>query len=119
MQPKVNYPAAQIVAHGTSAPLNSSTTTVVGIPRASSGGKPAFLRIALSAGAAYVRGATTATAVSVTTADSIVTANEALYLNCVGMGAIGGLQIGSTNAIMQVAPLEEGVLDVPTVASVV
>lgn len=119
MQPKVNYPAAQIVAHGTSAPLNSSTTTVVGIPRASSGGKPAFLRIALSAGAAYVRGGSTATSATVTTADSIVTANEALYLNCVGMGAIGGLQIGATNAIMQVSPLEEGVFDVPTVVSVV
>lgn len=119
MQPKVNYPAAQIVAHGTSAALNSSTTVVVGIPVASSGGKPAFLRIALSAGAAYVRGGTTATSTSVTTADSIVTSNEALYLNCVGLSNIGALQIGATNAILQVSPLEEGVLTAPTVASVV
>lgn len=117
MQPKVNYPASQIVARGGSAPLNSSTTVVVAIPVASSGGKPAFIRLALSAGAAYVRGAATATSATATTGDSILTANEALYLNCVGMGAIGALQIGSTNAIMQVSPLEEGVLTAPTVSS--
>lgn len=119
MRPVVNYPAAQIVTKGGSAPLNSTNSTVVSIPITSSGGKPVFVRVALSAGAAYVRGGSTATSATATTGDSIVSANEALYLNCVGMGAIAGLQIGATNAIMQVSPLEEGALSAPTVASVV
>ena len=119
MRPVVNYPAAQIVTTGASGPLNSSVTTVVSIPITSSKGKPSFVRVALSAGAAYVKGAPTATSATATTGDTIVTSSEALWLNCVGLGAIGGLQIGATNAIMQVSPLEEGALSAPTVASVV
>ncbi len=118
-KPTTNYPAAQIVTKGGSAPLNSSTTTVVSIPITSSGLKPSYVRIALSAGAAYVRGGPTATSTTATTGDTIVTTNEALWLNCVGLAAIGGLQIGNTNAIMQISPLEEGALGAPTVASVV
>lgn len=119
LKANTSYPAAQIVTKGGSAPLNSSNSTVVSIPITSSGLKPAYVRVALSAGAAYIRGGMTATSATATTGDSIVTTQEALWLNCVGLGAIAGLQIGSTNVIMQVSPLEEGALGAPTVASVV
>ncbi len=118
MRPVVNYPAGQIVARGGSAPLNSTSSVVVSIPLTSGLSKPSFVRISLSAGAAYVRGGATATSASATTGDSIVTSSEALWLNTVGMGAIAGLQIGNTNTVMQVSPLEEGALSAPTVSSV-
>ncbi len=125
MRPVVNYPAGQIVARGGSATLNSSNSVVMGIPITSGGIKPSFVRVSIAktdgsvGGAAYVRGGATATSTSATTGDSIVTSQEALWLNTVGMGAVAGLQIGNTNTVLQVSPLEEGALGAPTVASVV
>lgn len=108
IKPILSVPVSTIVRRGGSALLNSSVTQVVEIPSDSSGKSPAFVRVALSAGAAYVAISTAATSATATTGHTIVTANEALWMNCVGLKAIGGLQIGNTNAIMQVSPLEEG-----------
>ena len=108
MQPKVNYPAGQINARGISAALNSSNSVVMAAPITSAGYKAAYWRMQLSAGAAYVRIGASASSVTATTGDTIITSNEALYINSLGANAVAGLQIGSTNAILQVSPLEEG-----------
>jgi hypothetical protein len=110
MQPRVNYPAAQIVNSATAPMLATSSSQVVLIPPTSAGGKPAFIRIAISAGAAFVNcGQNTST--TATTADTIVTASEALWLNTIGYGAVAFLQTAPGGAAFgSVDACEEGAL---------
>lgn len=114
MRTIVNYPSAQIVGPTVSTPaLSTSSSAVVRIPNASSGNKPSFIRVALSAGSAHVRigSDTSTTAVS---SDTIITSTEALWLNTLGYGAVSVRQAlgsaGTAGAVVSVSPCEEGVL---------
>lgn len=110
MQPRVNYPAAQIVNSVTAPQLSTSTSQVCVVPSTSAGGKPAFLRISISSGAAFVNCGQN-TSVTATTADSIVTAYEALWLNTIGYGAVAFLQCAPGGAAFgSVDACEEGAL---------
>ena len=108
MQPKVNFPAAQIVNSASTAQLSTSSSAAVAIPTTSAGFKPAFIRISVSAGAVYVN-AGASTSVTSTTGDTIVTSNEALWLNTVGFGAVSFLQTAPGGvAFGNVSACEEG-----------
>jgi len=107
--------AYSTAARGHSVALNSSNSTVCTIPRTSSGQKPAFVRVKLTAGSAHVFPGATATSATATTGDTVLTADESFILVCAGFNAVGGRQIGSTDATLQLTPLEEGAVGAPTV----
>lgn len=116
MTPKTAYPAAQIAAVGASIVMNSSSSVVMALPNSVAGVKAQYIRlscvpVASSANVSfgYVRLSPTATSATATTADTVVTANESLWLATLGMSAIACLG-GPNLARMQVSPLEEGVI---------
>lgn len=116
MTPKTSYPAGQIAAVGASIVMNSSSSVVMGLPSTIGGGKPAYVRVSVTSVAAsanvafgFVRLSPTATSATATTADTVVTANESLWLATLGMSAIAALG-GPLLARVQVSPLEEGVI---------
>lgn len=116
MESKVNYPAAQIVGPGTSfGAITASSSSVIKAPTGSSGSKPAFFRISITAGAAHVKwGANTA--ITAVTSDSIVTCYEALWINGLGVSAFAAIQPTAgavAGAIVNVMPTEEGAIRVP------
>lgn len=117
MRSVVNYPAAQIAATGSSMGPLSTTSTAVSTPLGGAGSKPAFFRIAISAGSAHVR-LGSATSVTAVTSDTIVNASEALWINSLGYGAIAARQTvasaGTAGVTLVITPLEEGALRVPT-----
>lgn len=115
-KPILSVPIQTIQAVGGSAPLDTGSTTVVSIPFTASGNKPMFIRIALTAGAAHVRLNRNATSATAVTGDTVITANEVLYLNCVGMNALAAVA-ATVPARIQISPLEEGQLSPPTVSS--
>lgn len=113
MQPKVNYPAVQIVGPGASTGvITASSSTVLKAPTASSGYKPSFFRISITAGSAHVKwGANTA--ITAVTSDTVLSASEALYINGLGVNAFAAIQpaAGATaGAIVNVMACEEGSL---------
>ena len=120
MAQQINYPAAQIVGPSVSTPsLSTSASVVVRVPGSSSGNKAAYWRIALSNGAAHFRLGTTAadTSTSAVTSDTVITANEALWVNTMGFGVVAFRQAlasaGTAGCVGNVTPLEEGALRVP------
>ena len=113
MEPKVNYPAAQIQRAVSSTQLSTGASVVVSIPRTLDGFKPAFLRVCLSGTAAYMNTGQN-TAVTAVTSGTIVTANEALWINSLGIGALAFLQIApGGSAFASVAACEEGAIRPP------
>lgn len=110
MAMNVNYPTIQVVATGNSKALSTSVTAVIDIPRTSNGGKPSFIRVAVSNGAAYVRLAPTATSASTTlTTDTMVTVSDCQYFTTLGMTSVGMLMVaGGSPVVGQVSALEEG-----------
>ena len=120
MGQQINYPAAQIVGPSvTTPPLSTSASVVVRVPVSSSGNKASYWRIALSNGSAHIRFGTTAadTSTSAVTSDTILTANEALWVNTMGFGVVAFRQAlasaGTAGCVGNVTPLEEGALRVP------
>lgn len=110
LHPTLNYPAATIVNAASALALSTGGSTVVSIPRTAGGQKAASVRIAISNGAAFVTlGANTS--VTAVTGGSIVTSTEALWLNTVGMGAVGFIQAAPGGvAAVSVSACEEGAL---------
>lgn len=116
MEPKVNYPAAQIVGPGVTTPiLTASSSSVIKAPTSSSGFKPAFFRISLSAGTAHVKwGANTA--ITAVTSDPIITSTEALWINSLGLSAFAAIHPPAgavAGAYLNVVACEEGALRPP------
>ena len=110
MQPKVNYPAAQIIASASSALLSTGASSVITVPRTAGGQKPAFIRIAVSQGSAYAQ-LVANTSVSATTSGSVVNASEALWLNTLGLGFVAFLQVNPGGvAVASVGVCEEGAI---------
>ena len=109
----INYPQAQIQRASATAQLSTGSSVVTRIPNTAAGYQPAFVRVAVSAGAAYVRmGSDTST--TAVTSDTIVTANEALWLSTLGNHAVAIIQAapgGVANA--SISPCEEGALRPP------
>lgn len=121
INPRTSFPSYQAVP-GTSlgtAPL-STTSTAVAVPLASSGFKPSYFRLAISAGACHFRGGTD-TSITAVTSDTIITSNEALWINSLGIGGLAFRQAtasaGTANAVVTVTPLEEGALRPPGTGS--
>lgn len=106
----INYPQAQIQRAAATAQLSTGASTVVRIPMTLAGFQPAFVRIAISNGAAYVRLGTD-TSTTAVTSDSIVTTNEALWLSTLGAHAVALIQAAPGGvAVASVSPCEEGAL---------
>ena len=118
--PKVNYPAAQIVGPGVTTPaLTASSSSVIKAPTGSSGFKPAYFRITVTAGAAHVKWGQ-ATSISAVTSDTLVNAGDALWLNALGINAFAAIHplAGATaGSYVNVMPCEEGVLRPPVDSS--
>lgn len=116
MQPKVGFPASQIVGAGASALTNTSSAVVGNVPTTIGGAKPAFIRVtafnltpAGALAAVHFRLAATATSATCATSDSIVYSGESLFLNTLGNGAWAALGVIG-NVRVQISPLEEGVI---------
>lgn len=114
-----NVPGTQVIATGVSLLLASGATKVVALPFTSDGNKPARIRVALSAGAAYVKLGLTATSATALTTDTVITAYESIVLLTLGNTAIAGRTVttGSTDGVLQVSPLEDGSL-IPSNSSI-
>ena len=107
----VPYPAFQVGATGNSKVLSTAASQVIDIPRTSSGGKPSFIRVSVSAGAAYMRLATTATTATAITTDTIVTVSDCAFITTLGATSIGMLMVtGGSVVVGQVTACEEGSL---------
>lgn len=117
MAQQINYPSAQIIGGSVTTPaLSTSASVVVKTPLASSGFKPSYLRISLTTGAAHVRFGMD-TSITAVTSDTVITSNEALWINTLGFGAVAFRQAtasaGTAGEIGCVTPCEEGALRPP------
>lgn len=122
INPKTSFPAAQLVSVGASALTNTAASVAIGLPVTASGQRASYVRVAVfslsqvaqaAPSAAHIRLAPTATAATATTADTICYGTESLWLNTLGMNAIGALGIVG-NVRIQVTAIEEGAIG-PTV----
>lgn len=115
INPRTSYPAAEIQRAAATPLLSTGAATQIAIPRTASGDKPAYIRVAISSGAAFVRvGVFLDTSTTAVTSDSIVTSSEALWLNTFGGSAVSIIQVNPGGvAIASVSACEEGAVRVP------
>lgn len=114
--PKTSFPAFTVAAVGASALTNTASSVAVAIPTTQNGQRPAYVMVSCFQLAAtpnlvgvHVRLAPTASSATATTGDTIVTSQQGVWLNTVGMNALAALGI-TGNVRVQVAPLEEHVI---------
>lgn len=116
INPRTSFPAASFSNGASTAQLSTGTSVAVAIATTLGGARPAYVRVSVSAGAAYVI-AGTSTAVTAITSGTIVTSTEALWMNTNGLTAVAFLQTAGGVAFGNVASLEEGAIRVPTQTS--
>lgn len=112
--PKTAYPAAAL-ARGPGAALltNTASSVVSSLPRTATGLKPSFIRVSVATtsgqiGGVFFRlGAAADTSTTAITSDTLVTSNEAAWLQTGGLGAFAALGIAGAT-IVQVSACEEG-----------
>jgi hypothetical protein len=118
INPKTSFPSAQLVAHGNSVLTNTAASVVVEIPTTTGGQRPSYARVAcysLTGGAnappaaVHIFAAPAATNATATTGDTILYSTESLWLNTLGMHALGAIGVVG-NVRVQVTPLEEGAI---------
>lgn len=97
-----------ITSRGNSVLLSASSATAVMIPFTSNGKKTRTIRLSIDQGTAHVRLAQTASTNPASTGDTIISANEAIIFNTIGMDAVSALQTGGNPAIrFQISPFED------------
>ena len=125
INPKTSFPSAQFAGHGAGALTNTAASVAIGLPVTIGGQKPTYVRVScfsLTGGAnapvaaAHVFLAPTASSATATTGDTICYGTESLWLNTLGMNAIGALGVVG-NVRVQISPLEEGVMTPPSVGT--
>lgn len=123
VNPRTSYPAFTVAAHGSTVLTNTSASVAVAMPTTQNGQRPMYVFVSAfqlgnspTVAAAHIFFSPTATSATATTGDTIVTSQQGIWFNTLGMNAMGALGI-TGNVRVQVSPLEDAVVVPSTQAS--